>query len=137
MHLLENIQIIILKKKELFHTLLPMEKLLFLFLQNLYYGGGSAEFNYLLGQTFPFHDRKQLAYPLTDLSFIMTSDGKKVFWSGKGAKTAEEAKDMIKRDTIAFTKIGIATGMIVTQQNHLLRTNIPPIIHNEGRGFGE
>ena len=38
---------------------------------------GKEKYDYLLGQTFPYHEAKESFYPVTDLAFIQTKDGKR------------------------------------------------------------
>lgn len=68
----------------------------------------------------------------------MTRDGKKVLWSGKGAKTRQEAQEMIKRDVTALVQVGMSTGMLMISHNQLVpNKNIQPIIHEEGRSMDD
>ena len=95
-------------------------------------GDGIQEFNYFLAQTFPYHDRQNLVYPLADLAFIMTEDKTKVFWSGKGAKTRQEAQAMIKNDTALFAKVGMSMAAFVVSHNCIvIDQDIEPIVHKE------
>lgn len=41
----------------------------------------STSFDDLISQTYPYHHRSQTYYPITDLMFIVTEDGKKVPWT--------------------------------------------------------
>lgn len=83
------------------------------------------EYEYLLGQTFPLHDRSSKPYHITELAFIATEDGKKVPWT-------RDPKDVQE-----FYKIGAAVGLI-----HVIRGAdgkpsfeypriIKPVLHQE------
>lgn len=99
---------------------------------------GIQEFSYLLGQTFPFFDRKKPSYPLTDLAFIVNEDGKKEFWSGKGAKTRQEAQSIIKKDVASLVQIGMATSLLVISNNQILvGTLVRPVLHKEGKSMDD
>lgn len=42
---------------------------------------GSKEYYYLLGQAAPYHDEHHATFPVTDLVYLKTKDGKKEPWT--------------------------------------------------------
>jgi hypothetical protein len=65
---------------------------------------GWPEYHYLLGQTFPFQDRKQSHYEITDLAFTIDKNGNKVLWSKNPS------------DVSAFVTIANACHFILLQK---------------------
>ena len=87
---------------------------------------GWPEYYYLLGQTFPFHDRKQSIYDITDLALISDKNGNKVPWSRNS------------KDITALVSLAYACHFICIRRksdNKLvftLNSSIPPLTHEEG-----
>ena len=52
---------------------------------------GAYEYYQLLGQTFPFHERKNDVYPISDLAYVCTKTGGKMMW----AKNSEDVTSLI------------------------------------------
>lgn len=87
---------------------------------------GWPEFYYLIGQTFPFRDRKQVSYDITDLAFILDKNGNKVPWS-------RNSKDI----TALVTLANACHYILITRRSDnkfkfTMNDNIPSITHEEG-----
>ncbi len=52
---------------------------------------GAYEYYHLLGQTLPYHERKNEVYPISDLAYILTGKGKKIMW----ARNSEDVTSLI------------------------------------------
>lgn len=87
---------------------------------------GISEYRYLVGQTFPYQDRKEGNYPITDLAFTKTKDGKKVPWTRNS------------KDITSLIALGTACGELVLRKgknNQLEFTvvdSIKAVTHDEG-----
>ncbi len=52
---------------------------------------GAYEYYQLLGQTYPYHERKKDVYPISDLAYVMTKAGGKIMW----ARNSEDVTSLI------------------------------------------
>ena len=88
---------------------------------------GRREYYYLIGQTFPFHDRKQVVYDITDLAFIPDKNGNKVPWS-------RNSKDITALVTLAHAChfILITRRKSDKKLEFTMNDNIPSITYEEG-----
>ena len=87
---------------------------------------GCPEFYYLVGQTFPFHDRKQVNYNITDLAFIPDKNGNKVPWS-RNSKDITSLVILANACHFLFIKRRSDNKLEFT-----VTDSIPPITHEEG-----
>ncbi len=107
------------------YTTASGQRVLFDFLPLLFgEEAASDEFNYLLGQTLPYHDRKSLFYPLHHLGYICDENGKPTPWTTK------------TEDLAAFVQLGIKSGRLITHASPVgtvfdLNSNIPAVTHTE------
>lgn len=87
---------------------------------------GWPEYYYLIGQTFPFHDRQQSNYDITDLAFIKDKNGNKVPWS-------RNPKDITALVTLANAChfIFIKRRQTDKKLEFTLTDSIPAVTHEE------
>ena len=89
--------------------------------------GASTPFQFLITQTYPYHDKSQTYHPITDLMFILTENGKKVPWT-------RDVKDMQFFMQAAQACMGLHTTKGADVKTQFVAGLLKPTFYNEKTG---